>query len=402
MSMPYEATVPVHRRLLWPAVIDPERLLAALPNSVIDAAGNQGVAGRLRVRMRDQTVTFRGIARVIKVIPASLRVMIEVEATFGRSGGAVEGVVEIALRAAGSGTRAVVGGSLHLTDDSSPLPPAEVVDAALGRIVRRWFATLADSSPAAARPDVPDVPDVPEMPPMPVPEAPRAPERAPLAVVRDVPSQDSAAVGAAAAADAEDVDMDIEETDAQQSGESVESGATDGESPDSGTRNSAAANTDAAHTDAVNNESTGIPADAATGSDSPSESESESGEATAPEPAAARSGATQVQLRLVSSREEVVPDGDDQPEYGYGATNGGAQWAQTARWDDEADEPDYPSEFDPGADSSMDTGEDIWSRLRDRGLPRWIPVVGSAVLAALGTTVLFVLTLRRHYRRHHR
>ena len=47
--MAYEATVPVHRRLLWSAVTDPERLLGAVPNLVVEASTEQGVAARLRL-----------------------------------------------------------------------------------------------------------------------------------------------------------------------------------------------------------------------------------------------------------------------------------------------------------------------------------------------------------------
>src|SRR6185437_12602477 len=120
--MPYEATVPVHRRLLWPAVTDAERLIGALPNASIDASGAQGVAGRLRVRTREQTVTFRGVARIVNVVPSSLRVSIEVEA--------------------------VVGGQLDIAPGSVPLP-AEALDIAFQRVVQRWFTALAETSPAA-------------------------------------------------------------------------------------------------------------------------------------------------------------------------------------------------------------------------------------------------------------
>ena len=174
--MPYEATVPVHRRLLWPAVTDPERLLGALPHVTVDAAGAQGVAGRLRVRTREQTVTFRGVARIVEVVPAALRVSIEVEAVFGRSGGTVEGLIEIVLRKSGSGTRVVVDSQLEIAPGEAPLP-AESLDTAFQRVVQRWFTVLAETSPAA-RPERTDD--------QPTPEPARAPERASLAVVRDV------------------------------------------------------------------------------------------------------------------------------------------------------------------------------------------------------------------------
>jgi carbon monoxide dehydrogenase subunit G len=302
MSMPYEATVPVHRRLLWPAVTDPERLLGALPNVVVDASGAQGVAGRLRVRMREQTVTFRGVARIVEVIPASLRVTLEVEAVFGRAGGTVEGVVEIALRQSGPGTRVVVGGRLEVAQGAAPLP-ADSLDAALARVVRRWFAALAESSPAgrAERADE-----------QPVPDPPRASERAPLAVVRDMPVDN----GAVSAAAAPEPDPEPEP---------------------------------------------------------PKNVENAGPEAGAPAP-----------LRLVAPRDDEPdasppePEADLAPALGNGASDHGAV------------ENDAPAEPEP---------EDIWSRLRDRGLPLWIPFLIGVATASLAALAFLLAALRRRQRR---
>jgi carbon monoxide dehydrogenase subunit G len=209
--MPYEAAVPVHRRLLWPAVTEPERLLGALPNAVVEASGGRGAAGRLRLRLRDQSVTFRGVARIVEVEAAPLRVVLEVEASFGRAGGTVEGTVELRLRPAGSGTRVVVDGNLTLSG-GVPAFPAEALEPALTRLVQRWFAALtdnlpgkraraADAGPAAeaeaeaeAAPDGPrslkdagkQVPETLVKRPKPL-RAVAATDRSGLSVVRDLP-----------------------------------------------------------------------------------------------------------------------------------------------------------------------------------------------------------------------
>jgi len=311
--MPYEATVPVHRRLLWPAVTDPERLLGALPHATIDASGAQGVAGRLRVRTREQTITFRGVARIVEVVPAALRVSIEVEAVFGRAGGTVEGLVEIVLRKSGSGTRVVVEGRLEVAPGAATLP-TEALDAAFRRVVQRWFTVLAETSPAA-RPERTDD--------QPAPEPTRAPERAALAVVRDVareapapaeepapPSPAAAPAPATPSAPAAPAPLRLVTPQ-----------------PDDASAASAASH---------------VPADGNEPSETSSEPTPESGDGGEPEPALEPA----VELHSV-----------DEPEL-----------------------------------------DDIWSRLRDRSLPPWIPFVvgaGSATLAAL-TVLLAALRRRRH------
>ena len=305
--MPYEATVPVHRRLLWPAVTDPERLLGALPNAVIDASGAQGVAGRLRVRTREQTVTFRGIARIVEVVPTSLRVSLEVEAVFGRAGGSVEGVVEIVLRQSGPGTRVVVSGQLDIAPGAAPLPPGSL-EAAIERVVQRWFAALAESSPANRADRTDD---------QSAQETPRTKEqRASLAVVRNMPV-------------------------------------------DNGTASTAPATSPAP---------TAVPPPPEPLH--PLESDTESVltplAAVDPEPGAA------APLRL------VTPEPDEpSPE----------PFEEASDPLPEAEDPDEPEP------------EDLWSRLRDRGLPPWIPFLVGAASATLAAMVFLLSALRRRQRR---
>jgi carbon monoxide dehydrogenase subunit G len=298
---------------LWPAVTDPERLLGALPNAVIDASGVQGVAGRLRVRTREQTVTFRGIARIVEVVPSSLRVALEIEAVFGRAGGTVEGLVEIVLRQSGPGTRVVITGQLDITPGAAPLP-AESLETAIGRVVQRWFATLAESSPAN-RPDRTDDQSVPEVP--------RTTEqRASLAVVRDMPVDNGAASTAPAAAPVPTPPPAAPVSPASPP-EPVQPFTSD-EEP--------------------------VP-------------DSDAAEPQSPTP---------VPLRLVTpQQEESTPEEQDEPE-------------------ESSPVPDDPDEPEP---------EDIWSRLRDRGLPPWIPFLVGAASATLAALVFLLSALRRRQRR---
>lgn len=138
--------MPVHRRLLWSAVTDPERLLGAVPNLVVEASTEQGVAARLRLRVGDRSITFRGIARLVELAPEQLRAVLEIEAVYGRSDGAVEGRLELRLLAAGGGTRVVITPELALSGHAPSIPPERLAEAAQ-RLIPRWFEQLASTSP---------------------------------------------------------------------------------------------------------------------------------------------------------------------------------------------------------------------------------------------------------------
>jgi carbon monoxide dehydrogenase subunit G len=153
--MPYETTVPVHRRLLWQAVTDAGRLVDALPGAVVEAAEGPGVAGRLRMRVQGQSVTFHGVARIVEVSASALTVTVELEAAFGRGTGAVDGVLTITLRKAQEGTRVTVRPDFQIDGDLPWSGP--VLETAVQRVVDRWFAGFAAVPSPTAEPERPVV-----------------------------------------------------------------------------------------------------------------------------------------------------------------------------------------------------------------------------------------------------
>lgn len=160
--------MPVHRRLLWSAVTDPERLLGAVPNLVVEASSDHGVAARLRLRAGEKSITFRGIARLVDVAPDDLHAVLEIEAVHGRSDGALDGRVEIRLRPDGDGTRVELEPDFVLSGHA-PTVSAEQLTAAGARLIPRWFAQLAGSG-ASAPPAPVALTVVPRSEPEPEPE----------------------------------------------------------------------------------------------------------------------------------------------------------------------------------------------------------------------------------------
>ncbi|HEY3872343.1 MAG TPA: hypothetical protein VGM10_28530 [Actinocrinis sp.] len=171
---------------------DPRRLFGALPGAVVEAVDAHGAAGRLRLRVGQQTVTFRGIARIVEVDEAAARAVVELEAAFGRNGGGVDGRLEIRLQEDGAGTLAVIDGTLEFAGTAAP-PSAQSLEAAGHRLVKRWFATLAQSGEAAAAEPAeeelpatieqePSEPDAAEVEPEPEPELELEPNPEPEAL----------------------------------------------------------------------------------------------------------------------------------------------------------------------------------------------------------------------------
>lgn len=146
-----------------------------MPNLAVEASTEQGVAARLRLRVGDRSITFRGIARLVEVVPEQLRAVLEIEAVHGRSDGALEGRVQLRLLAAGGGTRVVIEPELVLSGHAPAIEPVRLAEAG-ARLIPRWFDQLASASPeprpgAAAAPltVVPDDAPAPRPAPSPAP-----------------------------------------------------------------------------------------------------------------------------------------------------------------------------------------------------------------------------------------
>ena len=170
--------MPVHRRLLWSAVTDPERLLGAVPNLVVEASTEQSVAARLRLRVGDRSITFRGVARLTELVPEQLRAVLEIEAVHGRSDGAIDGRLELRLLASGTGTRIVVTHELELSGHAPTVPPEQLAEVAQ-RLIPRWFQQLASTSPETRTPPV-TLTVVSDSVPAPNPATPLNPPNAPV------------------------------------------------------------------------------------------------------------------------------------------------------------------------------------------------------------------------------
>jgi len=117
-----------------------------VPNLVVEASTEQGVAARLRLRVGDRSITFRGIARLVDLVPEQLCAELEIEAVHGRSDGSLDGRIRLRLLAEGGGTRIVVEPDLVLSGRAPTVAPERLAQAG-GRLIPRWFDQLASTSP---------------------------------------------------------------------------------------------------------------------------------------------------------------------------------------------------------------------------------------------------------------
>ncbi|MER7486863.1 SRPBCC domain-containing protein [Streptomyces sp. NPDC126497] len=152
--MEHEVFVPVEAERLREVLDDPARVARAVPGLQHDA-GADPVAGRLKVRIGNHSVTYRGAVRVSARDDGSHAV--EGEAAEARGSGGVTLALRLRLRAAEGGTALTVTGTAT-ADGRITEFPADAVAAAVSRLLNRFAENLgADAAERASGPESPEM-----------------------------------------------------------------------------------------------------------------------------------------------------------------------------------------------------------------------------------------------------
>ncbi|AWW38477.1 SRPBCC family protein [Streptomyces cadmiisoli] len=142
--MEHEVFVPVPSDLLGAVLADPARVARAVPGLQQDA-GAGPLAGRLKVRLGNTTITYRGAVRVAEREDGSYAV--EGDATETRGTGSVKIALTLRVRAAEGGSVLVVDGTASADGRVTELP-ADTVASAVTRLLDRTAEGLGTEATA--------------------------------------------------------------------------------------------------------------------------------------------------------------------------------------------------------------------------------------------------------------
>ncbi|MHC0432461.1 SRPBCC domain-containing protein [Streptomyces sp. O3] len=137
--MEHEAFVPVPTEPLRQALGDPVRVARAIPGLQRDVA-DEGVGGRLKVRIAGHTITYRGSLRLAR--QSSREYAIEGDATEARGTGVVKLALTLRLSATDDGTTLTFTGTATADGRAAELDPG-AVDSAARRLLNRCATGLA-------------------------------------------------------------------------------------------------------------------------------------------------------------------------------------------------------------------------------------------------------------------
>lgn len=167
--MEHEVFVPVPVERLRAALDDPARVARAVPGFQHDA-GAEPVTGRLKVRIGNHSITYRGAFGVSRQDDGSYAV--EAEGAEARGTGTVRLVLRLTPRAVEGGAALVVHGTATADGRVEELPP-KTVTSAVTRLLNRFAANLGATRDATAEATTEGVSE--DDAPSETPSAPNAP-----------------------------------------------------------------------------------------------------------------------------------------------------------------------------------------------------------------------------------
>ncbi|MDX3237557.1 carbon monoxide dehydrogenase subunit G [Streptomyces sp. ME03-5709C] len=146
---PHEVFVPFPAETIRRSLADLERVARCVPGLQRDAGAEEGLAGRLRLRIAGSTITYRG---TLRLVPRGGGLAVEGEAVEARGAGAVKVALELGVDTVSGGALLTFTGTAQADGRLAEHDEAAVAAAGL-RLLDRFVAALtsdlAEDSPAA-------------------------------------------------------------------------------------------------------------------------------------------------------------------------------------------------------------------------------------------------------------
>ncbi|MFD8071922.1 SRPBCC domain-containing protein [Streptomyces sp. NPDC059718] len=147
---PHEVFVPFPAETIRRSLADLERVARCVPGLQRDAGAEEGLAGRLRLRIGGSTITYRGSLRLV---PRGGGLAVEGEAVESRGAGTVKLALELGVDAVSGGALLTFTGTVQADGRLGEYEEATVTSAGhrlLDRFVAALTSDLEEEAPAGA------------------------------------------------------------------------------------------------------------------------------------------------------------------------------------------------------------------------------------------------------------
>jgi carbon monoxide dehydrogenase subunit G len=152
MQLEHQLSVPAPIDVVWPAILDPERVAPCVPGATLTGVDGESFTGTVKVKVGPITLLYKGTGTFTETDEQARRAVLKASAKDTRGNGTVSATVTLTLTADGDRTSGVVATDLSITGKPAQFGRGMIADVG-GKIIEQFAACLSEKlavAPATA------------------------------------------------------------------------------------------------------------------------------------------------------------------------------------------------------------------------------------------------------------
>jgi uncharacterized protein len=149
MQLEHQLSIPAPIDVVWPALLDPERVAPCVPGATLTGVDGDSFTGTVKVKVGPITLLYKGTGTFSEQDEQARRAVLKASAKDTRGNGTVNATVTLTLTEDGDRTSGVVATDLSITGKPAQFGRGLIADVG-GKIVEQFASCLSEKLAAPA------------------------------------------------------------------------------------------------------------------------------------------------------------------------------------------------------------------------------------------------------------
>ena len=149
MQLEHQLSVPAPIDVVWPALLDPERVAPCVPGATLTGVDGESFTGTVKVKVGPITLLYKGTGTFTETDEQARRAVLTADAKDTRGNGTVKATVTLTLADQGDHTTGTVVTDLSITGKPAQFGRGMIADVG-GKIIEQFSACLSEKLAVAA------------------------------------------------------------------------------------------------------------------------------------------------------------------------------------------------------------------------------------------------------------
>ena len=143
MQLEHHLSVPAPIDVVWPALLDPERVAPCVPGATLTGVDDDSFTGTVKVKVGPVTLLYKGTGTFTEQDEQARRAVLKAAAKDTRGNGTVNATVTLTLTDEGDHTTGIVATDLSITGKPAQFGRGMIADVG-GKIIQQLSACLSE------------------------------------------------------------------------------------------------------------------------------------------------------------------------------------------------------------------------------------------------------------------